>query len=91
MHAEFSKYGIDVLLVCPGTTQTEFFDVLHQSTSAPALPSHRPVTSEYVSARIVRGMKQGKHKIIPYFPAALLDKLNRFCPRFVDWIMAKYA
>jgi len=91
MRAEFFKHGIDVLLVCPGTTQTEFFDVLHQSTSAPTLPSHRPVTSEYVAARIVKGMKQGKRKMIPYFPAVVLDTLNRFCPRFVDWIMTKYA
>jgi short-subunit dehydrogenase len=91
IRAEVAQYGMDVLLVCPGTTQTEFFDVLHQSTSAPTLPSHRPVTSEYVAVRIVRAMKQGRRKIIPYFPAALLDKLNRFCPRFVDWIMAKYA
>jgi len=91
IRAEFSKYGIDVLLVCPGTTETEFFDVLHQSTSKPKLPIHRPVTSEYVSTRIVRAMKQGKHKIIPYFPAVLLDKLNRLCPQFVDWIMKRYA
>ncbi|MDR0328014.1 MAG: SDR family NAD(P)-dependent oxidoreductase [Planctomycetaceae bacterium] len=91
MRAEFAKHGIDVLLVCPGTTQTEFFDVLHQSTSAPALPSHRPVTSEYVAVRIVRAMKRGKHKMIPYVPAAVLDVLNRLCPRFVDGIMAKYA
>ena len=91
MRAEFSKHGIDVLLVCPGTTQTEFFDVLYQDTSKPQLPVHRPVTSEYVATRIVRAMKQGKHKIIPYFPAVLLDKLNRLCPRFVDWIMTRYA
>ena len=91
MRAEFSRHGIDVLLVCPGTTQTEFFDVLYQSTSAPTFPMHRPVTSEYVAIRIVRAMKQGKRKIIPYFPAALLDTLNRFCPWFVDKIMAKYV
>ena len=91
MRAEFSKHGIDVLLVCPGTTATEFFDVLYQDTSKPTLPVHRPVTSEYVSARIVRAMKQGKHRIIPYVPAVLLDRLNRLCPRFVDWIMTKYA
>ena len=91
MRAEFSKHGIDVLLVCPGTTQTEFFDVLHQNTSAPSLPSHRPVTSEYVAIRIVQAMKRGKRKIIPYLPAAFLDKLNRLCPRFVDGVMAKYV
>ena len=91
MRAEFSKHGIDVLLVCPGTTETEFFDVLYQSTSKPKLPIHRPVTSEHVSARIVRAMKQGKHKIIPYFPAVILDRLNRLCPQFIDWIMKRYA
>ncbi|MCL2006223.1 MAG: SDR family NAD(P)-dependent oxidoreductase [Planctomycetaceae bacterium] len=91
IRAEFSSYGIDVLLVCPGTTQTEFFDVLHQATSAPALPIHRSVSSEYVAVRIVRAMKRGKHKIIPYIPAAFLDTLNRLCPRFVDWIMTRYV
>lgn len=91
MRAEFAQHGIDVLVVCPGTTQTEFFDVLYQSTSAPVLPVHRPVTSEYVAVRMVRAMKRGKHKIIPYIPAVLLDILNRICPRFVDWVMARYA
>jgi short-subunit dehydrogenase len=91
MRAEVSKYGIDVLVVCPGTTQTEFFDVLYQSTSAPALPNHRPVSSEYVAIRIVRAMKRGTHKIIPYLPAAFLDKMNRLCPRFVDWLMKRYV
>ena len=91
MRAEFAQHKIDALLVCPGTTQTEFFDVLCQSTSAPALPVHRPVTSEHVAVRIVRAMKRGTHKIVPYFPAVILDKLNRLCPRFVDWIMTKYV
>jgi len=91
MRAEVAQYGIDVLVVCPGTTQTEFFDVLYQSTSAPALPNHRSVSSDYVADRIVRAMKKGKHRIIPHLPAALLNILNRLCPRFVDWIMEKYA
>jgi short-subunit dehydrogenase len=91
MRAEFSHYGIDVLLVCPGTTQTEFFDVLYQSSSAPDMPVHHAVTAEYVAIRIVRAMKKGKHKIIPYFQAIILDYLNRFAPHFTDWIMTKYV
>ncbi|MDR0520553.1 MAG: SDR family NAD(P)-dependent oxidoreductase [Planctomycetaceae bacterium] len=91
MRAEFSRYGIGVLLVCPGTTQTEFFDVLQQSTSAPNLPPHRPVTAESVAKRIVQAMKKDKHKIIPYFPAALLDFGNRRVPRLIDRLMNRYA
>ncbi|MDR2441693.1 MAG: SDR family NAD(P)-dependent oxidoreductase [Planctomycetaceae bacterium] len=91
MRAEFSRYGIDVLLVCPGTTQTEFFDVLYQSSSAPNMPVHHAVTPEYVAVQIVRAMKKGKHKIIPYFQAIILDYLNRYAPRLTDWIMTKYV
>jgi short-subunit dehydrogenase len=91
MRAEFAKNEIDVLLVCPGTTQTEFFDVLYQSSSAPDMPVHHAVTPEYVAVRIVRAMKRGKHKIIPYFQAVILDYLNRFAPRLTDWIMTKYV
>jgi short-subunit dehydrogenase len=91
IRAELSRNGIDVLLVCPGTTQTEFFDVLQQSTSAPVLPVHRAASPQYVAERIVKAMKQGRHRIIPYFPAVLLDYLNRFAPGFTDWVMARYV
>ncbi|GHT22049.1 glucose dehydrogenase [Planctomycetales bacterium] len=91
IRAEFNQHGIGVLCVCPGTTQTEFFDVLYQSDSAPDMPVHKAVTPEYVAEKIVRAMKSGKHKIIPYFQAVILDSMNRFCPRFVDWLMTKYV
>ncbi|MDR2642655.1 MAG: SDR family NAD(P)-dependent oxidoreductase [Planctomycetaceae bacterium] len=91
MRAELKQHGIDVLTVCPGTTATEFFDVLYQSSSAPSMPIHTAVTPEYVAGRIVNAMKRGKHKIIPYFQAVILDYLNRFFPRFTDWIMTKYV
>ncbi|MDR2345883.1 MAG: SDR family NAD(P)-dependent oxidoreductase [Planctomycetaceae bacterium] len=91
MRAEFKQNGIDVLVVCPGTTSTEFFDVLYQSSSAPTMPVHTAVTPEYVASRIVRAMKRGQHKIIPYFQAVILDYLNRFFPNFTDWIMTKYV
>ncbi|MDR3183553.1 MAG: SDR family NAD(P)-dependent oxidoreductase, partial [Planctomycetaceae bacterium] len=91
MRAEFHQSGIDVLTVCPGTTQTEFFDVLYQSGSAPDMPVHKAVTPQYVAERIIKAMKRGQHKIIPYFQAVILDYLNRLFPRFVDWLMTKYV
>ncbi len=91
MRAEFRQHGIDVLVVCPGTTATEFFDVLHQSSSAPDMPIHTAATPEYVARKIARAIKSGKHKIIPYFQAGVLDYLNRFAPRFTDWLMTKYV
>lgn len=89
--AELAREGIELLLVCPGTTKTEFFDVLLQSGTSPTMPVHQEVTAEYVATRIVKAMKKGKHKIIPYFQAKILDLLNRFVPGFVDSIMVKYV
>jgi 3-oxoacyl-[acyl-carrier protein] reductase len=90
VRAELYKKKIDVLVVCPGTTKTEFFDVLQQADSAPDLPVHAAVSPEYVASRIVKAMKKGKVKIIPYFFAVVLDYMNRFAPRFTDWIMRKF-
>ena len=91
MRAEFSKHGIDVLLVCPGTTDTEFFEVLLQASTAPDMPVHHRVTAQYVAARIIKAMRKGKHKIIPYTQAVILDYLNRFVPDFVNWLMKRYV
>ncbi|MGL4595142.1 MAG: SDR family NAD(P)-dependent oxidoreductase [Thermoguttaceae bacterium] len=91
LRAELHRDEIDVLLVCPGTTQTEFFDVLCQASSAPKMPVHHAVTAEHVAKKIIVAIKKGKHKIIPYTQAVILDYLNRFAPRFTDWIMTKYV
>lgn len=91
LRAELAKDGIGVLLVCPGTTKSEFFDVLLQSSSQPKMPEHSAVSPEYVAKRIVNAMKKGKHIIVPYPKAVVLYYLQRICPRFVDWLMAKYA
>ncbi|MDR2170350.1 MAG: SDR family NAD(P)-dependent oxidoreductase [Planctomycetaceae bacterium] len=91
MRAEFKRDGIDVLVVCPGTTSSEFFDVLYQSSSAPTMPIHTAATPEYVAKKIINAIKKGKHKIIPYQQAVILDYLNRFFPQFTDWLMTKYV
>ncbi|MGL6196107.1 MAG: SDR family NAD(P)-dependent oxidoreductase [Thermoguttaceae bacterium] len=91
LRSELNSAGIDVLLVSPGTTQTEFFDVLLQSSSAPNMPIHKMVTSEYVAGEIISAMKKGKHRIIPYFQAKILNILNRFFPSLTDRIMCWYV
>ncbi|MCL2744615.1 MAG: SDR family NAD(P)-dependent oxidoreductase [Planctomycetaceae bacterium] len=91
LRAELYKDGIDVLVVCPGTTKTEFFDVLHQSDSAPDFPAHHAVTPEYVACRIVKAIKSGEARIIPYFLAVVLDGINRMSPQFTNWIMRRYV
>ena len=91
LRAELFQDGIDVMSVFPGTTSTEFFDSQLVASTQPAVPMHKSVSAEYVARRIATGMLRGSHRIIPYFPAVILDYLQRFSPRLVDGIMTRYA
>jgi short-subunit dehydrogenase len=91
LRTELIRHGIDVLVVCPGTTETEFFDRVIDSTGKPNWPEHKPVSATEVARQIVRAMRQGRHEIIPYGWGRVLCWLNRLSPRLVDWVMARYV
>lgn len=91
IRAEFTRQGIDVLVVSPGTTQTEFFDQVLERTGEPAWPEHKAVPAERVAAETVRAMRRGAAEIIPYRWGKVLCWLNRLSPRLMDRIMARYV
>ncbi len=91
IRAEFTKLGIDVLVVSPGTTETEFFDRVIERTADPKWPEHRPVSAAEVARQMVRAIRKGKHEIIPYRWGRVLCLLNRISPRLADRLMARYV
>ena len=91
LRAELCSQGIDVLLVSPGTTETEFFDSVLEKTGEPAWPEHRVVSPETVAAETVKAMRKGRHAIIPYRWGKVFYGLHRLSPRLMDAIMARYA
>ncbi len=91
LRAELSRDGIDVLVVAPGTTETEFFDQVIERTSAPRWPEHKPVSADYVAKQTIAAIKRGRAEIVPYFWGKLLMLLNRASPRLVDRIMRRYV
>jgi short-subunit dehydrogenase len=91
IRAEFVRHGIDVLIVSPGTTTTEFFDSVVEKTGEPSWPAHRPVSPEEVAQQTVRAIRAGRHEIIPYRLGKFLCWLNRLSPRLMDSIMARYV
>ena len=80
-----------MLVVSPGTTETEFFDRAIEHTSAPNWPKHKPVSAAEVARQIVRAIRQGRHEIIPYRWGRVLCWLNRLSPQLVDWLMTRYV
>jgi short-subunit dehydrogenase len=91
IRAEFTRYGIDVLVVSPGTTETEFFDGDFEHGTEPSWPRHKPVSANKVARAMVKAIRQGRHEIIPYGLGKILCWLNRLSPGMMDRIMARYA
>jgi short-subunit dehydrogenase len=91
IRAELAGRGIDVLVVSPGTTETEFFQSVLERTTDAAWPEHTPVSAAYVARKIVRAIRTGRHEIIPYNLGRILCWLNRLSPGLVDRLMARYV
>ncbi|MEA1951942.1 MAG: SDR family oxidoreductase [Planctomycetota bacterium] len=91
LRAELARDKVAVLVVSPGTTQTEFFDKVVEKTGEPAWPEHKPVTPEAVARQTVHAIRRGKHAIIPYFWGRVMCWINRLSPSLMDRIMSRYA
>lgn len=91
VRAEFRPLGIDVMVVSPGTTNTEFFDSLLEKKEEPNWPKHRAISAAYVARRIVAGIRRGRHEIIPSGIGRVMCWLNRLSPALMDWVVAHYV
>lgn len=91
LRAELSRHRIDVLVVSPGTTETEFFERVLERTGEPSWPEHAPVSAADVARQTVRAIRRGRREIIPYRWGKVLCWLNRISPGLVDRLMSRYA
>lgn len=87
---ELARDGIDVLLVSPGTTDTEFFD--HLIAKGEKLPwaQQQGIPADAVAAQTIRAIQRRRHEIYPNWRGRMLVLLNRFSPRLVDGLMSRY-
>ncbi|MGD0899637.1 MAG: SDR family NAD(P)-dependent oxidoreductase [Thermoguttaceae bacterium] len=90
LRTEWVRHGIDVLVVSPGRTETEFF-ARAENTSAPAWSELASVSPAEVARQTVLAMRRGRREIIPHPWGRAFVWLNRVCPRLVDAILRRYA
>lgn len=91
LRAEVHKHGIDVLLVNPGTTETEFFDRVIERTGEPNWPAHAVLPPAEVARQILRAIRRGKHEVVTFRAGRWLLRLNALAPRLVDRLMTRYV
>ncbi len=90
LRAELAIAGIHVLMVCPGTIETEFRAHLLERHPNQRF-RERGMSADRCAAIIVAAMRRRRNEVVITVGAKMLDWLNRLVPRLVDWIMKRYA
>jgi short-subunit dehydrogenase len=88
---ELRQLGMDLLVVSPGTTESEFFEHLLDKAAQMPWRQHRGLPAAMVAKHIVRAMRHGRHEIVAGARGKLLVWLNRLAPRLLDAWMERYA
>ena len=91
IRTEFHRYGIDVLVVCPGSTDTGFFTDYIENTGEPTWPHHKRVTPEYVAKQMLKAIQKGKMEIIPFFLGKVVKGMDYFFPKSLERAMVFFS
>lgn len=86
LRAEVAKDGIDVLVVCPGLTQTNFSQNMIEQKALMPLDHMRGMTSEAVAAATLRTLERGRNEVCLTLKGRLIMLVSRFLPRLADRI-----
>jgi short-subunit dehydrogenase len=89
LRAEFARFDIDVLLVVPGLTQTDFASHSLRRDGRMQIDFAGGMPADSVAENILRGLEKGKSEIVLGREARWLLRINRFLPRLVDRLMAR--
>jgi short-subunit dehydrogenase len=84
LRAELAKDGIDVLVICPGLTQTNFSKNMIEQKAKMKMDHMRGMTSEQVAIASLRAIERGRSELCLTFQGKLMVFVSRFFPRLAD-------
>lgn len=91
LRAELSTKEIDVILVSPSTTSSEFSaSVIEKRGKEPAVGKFAR-TPQNIAKLTLRAIRAGKHEIIPSKTGYAMVLLDRLWPSLADWAVAKFG
>jgi short-subunit dehydrogenase len=89
LRAELDKDNVDVIVICPGLTQTNFSQNMLEQKALVQLDHLRGMTADDVARATLKAIAKGKHEICLSFKGKLLAWFSRFLPKVVDFFTKK--
>lgn len=90
LRLELKDAGIQVSVVCPVSTTTEFFAVAASRSPLKLDPAGPTYSAEQVAEVLVRCARRPRPEIMVYPPVRFMVILNAVAPRLMDWILSAY-
>lgn len=91
LRCELAAVGIDVLIVSPSTTSSDFFDNVIDNKGDPPNLASRAMSPAAVARKTVRAIRSGKHEIILTSGGKILVWLDRLCPPLMNRLLTKFG
>jgi short-subunit dehydrogenase len=86
LRAELAKDGIDVLVVSPGLTRTNFSQNMLEQKALLRMDHLRGMSAEAVAAATLRSLERGRNEVSLTLGGRLIVLVSRFFPRLADRI-----
>lgn len=89
LRGELARFDIDVLLMIPGLTKSEFSQHFLRSEGKAKIEYDKGMPPEDVAARIVRSLQKNKTETWIGSDTNWMLRVNRWFPRLVDYLVAR--
>ena len=89
LRMELRPRGIDVLLVSPAATESEFRDHLIEERGQAAWRSSRATPADVVARRTVAAMRRGRRELFPDLNSRFAQWAARLVPGLVERVVSR--
>jgi short-subunit dehydrogenase len=89
LRGELARFDIDILLMIPGLTRSEFSQHFLRSEGKAKIDYDKGMPPEDVAARIIRSLQKNKTETWIGGDTNWMLRVNRWFPRLVDWLIAR--
>lgn len=89
LRGELVRYDVDILLVCPGLTQTELSNHMLRNEGRMKIEFTRGLAAQDVARAIVDVLRRNRMETVLGTDARWFLRINRFFPRLVSYLIAR--
>jgi short-subunit dehydrogenase len=89
LRGELARFDIDILLIVPGLTSSEFSQHFLKSEGKANIEYDKGMAPDVVAAAIVKALQKNKTETWIGRDTQWMLRVNRWLPRFVDYMLAR--